>query len=60
MTGGYKINKDLELNRGYTLIIEGKYEEALRVYDEILKEDPKNTEALLKKGVCYYYLARRT
>jgi tetratricopeptide (TPR) repeat protein len=47
------------LNKAYALIIEGKYEEALTIYDSIINENPFNVEALLRKGICLYYLGRR-
>jgi tetratricopeptide (TPR) repeat protein len=56
---GLVLSVESELNKAYALIVEGKYEEALKTYDSIIAEKPYNTEALLRKGICLYYLGRR-
>ncbi len=57
--GGTLLSVESQLNKAYALIIEGKYEEALRTYDVILAQEPNNTEALLRKGICLFYLGRK-
>ncbi|MFN2433868.1 MAG: tetratricopeptide repeat protein [Nitrososphaeraceae archaeon] len=59
MPTGPIFNVESELNKGYGLIVEGKYDEALKTYDAIIAKEPYNTEALLRKGICLFYLGRR-
>ncbi len=55
-----KIDIDLphetNLHLAHLMIIEGKYEEALDIYDRILEKEPKNLNALINKGVTLFRL----
>lgn len=53
---GPELDVQTEMNKAYTLIVGEKYEEALKTYDAIIARDPYNTEAMLNKGICLYYL----
>lgn len=46
------------LNYGGVMALAGKYEEAIACFDEVLKTDPDNTEALNRKSYCYWQLNR--
>ena len=59
LTTGPVLDVQSELNKAYALIIEGKYKEALKVYDTITSKDQYNTEAWLRKGICLFYLGRK-
>ena len=39
--------------KGFSLINEGKYDNAIKIFDEILDTDPRHTDALLKKGIAF-------
>ena len=56
---GPVLSVESELNKAYALVVEGKYEEALTIYDSIIAEKPYSTEALLRKGISLYYLGRK-
>ena len=43
-------------NNGLTSYYEGKYEEAIQWYDEVLDIDPTREDALYNKGLAFYYL----
>lgn len=58
-TSGSQLDVQSELNKAYALIIEGKYKEALQIYDNITSQDQFNTEAWLRKGICLFYLGRK-
>jgi tetratricopeptide (TPR) repeat protein len=59
LSTGAILDVQSELNKAYALIVEGKYKEALKIYDAILSTDPYNTEAWLRKGICLFYLGRK-
>ena len=39
------------LSKAFDLSEDGKFEEAIQYYDQVLKKDPKNVKALIDKGV---------
>ena len=45
----YDTGEDLDL--AYLMTIEGRYEQALDIYDRILSREPENTKALISKGI---------
>jgi|TARA_B100001964_G_scaffold181083_1_gene200205 tetratricopeptide (TPR) repeat protein len=44
-------NKKDIFKEGYNLYKLGKFEEAIKCYDEVLKIDPKDIDALNNKGI---------
>lgn len=46
------------LNKGNEYFLKELHDEALKVYDEVLKINPHCHEALNNKGVCLYYLGK--
>ncbi len=48
----------LDMFNGSELISQGKYEEAINLYDLTLGVDPNNTDALHDKGVALHYLGK--
>ncbi|XP_057964310.1 suppressor of RPS4-RLD 1 [Malania oleifera] len=49
------ISVDFRLSRGIALVNEGKYPQALSIFDQILKEDPSYLEALIGRGTAYAF-----
>ena len=45
-----------KLDKAFSLSMEGDYEEALSICDDILKNNPKNSGALYEKGIFLYEL----
>lgn len=45
-------------NKALALDKSGKYEEAIELYDKILKTDPDHIKALRKKGIALYFLGK--
>lgn len=50
--------KDLEIEKARIMMAEKKYEDAIRVYQDVLKEDPKNAVVLNMTGIAYLNISR--
>ncbi|KAL8124980.1 hypothetical protein AgCh_012596 [Apium graveolens] len=49
------INVDFRLSRGIAQVNEGKYNHAISIFDQILREDPNYPEALIGRGTAYAF-----
>ncbi|KAI3871831.1 hypothetical protein MKX03_027738 [Papaver bracteatum] len=49
------ISLDFRLSRGITQVNEGKYAQAVSLFDQILKENPNYPEALVGRGTAYAF-----
>ncbi|KAL1824253.1 hypothetical protein ACET3Z_011031 [Daucus carota] len=49
------INVDFRLSRGIAQVNEGKYNHAISIFDQILREDPTYPEALIGRGTAYAF-----
>ncbi|MQL94814.1 hypothetical protein Taro_027474, partial [Colocasia esculenta] len=49
------INLDFRLSRGIAQVNEGKYDDAISIFDQILKDDPMSPEALIGRGTAYAF-----
>ncbi|XP_038883616.1 suppressor of RPS4-RLD 1 [Benincasa hispida] len=49
------ISVDFRLSRGIAEVNEGKYANAISIFDQILKEDPSYPEALIGRGTAYAF-----
>ncbi|KAK6923111.1 Tetratricopeptide repeat [Dillenia turbinata] len=49
------ISLDLRLSRGIAQVNEGKYANAITIFNQILKEDPNYPEALIGRGTAYAF-----
>jgi tetratricopeptide (TPR) repeat protein len=50
--------KDVQIEKARILMAEKKYEGAIQIYQEVLKEDPKNAVLLNMTGIAYLNLSR--
>lgn len=49
------INVDFRLSRGIAEVNEGKYNHAMSIFDQILREEPTYPEALIGRGTAYAF-----
>ncbi|CAD5169559.1 unnamed protein product [Musa acuminata subsp. malaccensis] len=49
------ISLDLRLSRGISQVNEGNYDQALSIFDQILRETPEYPEALIGRGTAYAF-----
>ncbi|XP_077214890.1 tetratricopeptide repeat (TPR)-like superfamily protein [Tasmannia lanceolata] len=49
------IGLDFRLSRGIAQVNEGKYDKAVSIFDQILKENPTSSEALIGRGTAYAF-----
>lgn len=49
------ISVDFRLSRGIAQVNEGKYAQAVSIFDQILREDPNYPEALIGRGTAYAF-----
>lgn len=52
---GNTINLDIRLSRGIAQVNEGKYSDAISIFDQVLSENPKYAEALIGRGTAYAF-----
>ncbi|KAG1339183.1 putative protein SLOW GREEN 1, chloroplastic [Cocos nucifera] len=51
--------RDFKLLVAQIRVIEGKYEEALKIYDELVKEEPRDFRPYLCQGIIYTLLRKK-
>ncbi|KAG9440274.1 hypothetical protein H6P81_020439 [Aristolochia fimbriata] len=49
------ISLDLRLSRGIAKVNEGKYDQAITIFDQILRDNPAYSEALIGRGTAYAF-----
>uniref|UniRef100_A0A1D1YH34 Tetratricopeptide repeat protein 13 n=2 Tax=Anthurium amnicola TaxID=1678845 RepID=A0A1D1YH34_9ARAE len=49
------ISLDFRLSRGIAQVNEGKYDDAVSIFDQILRDDPTSPEALIGRGTAYAF-----
>lgn len=49
------ISLDLRLSRGIGMVNNGKYEQAVSVFDQVIQDTPDSVEALLGRGTAYAF-----
>lgn len=49
------ISLDLRLSRGIAQVNEGRYDQAVSIFDQILRENPSYPEALIGRGTAYAF-----
>ncbi|CAH9089930.1 unnamed protein product [Cuscuta epithymum] len=49
------VTLDLRLSRGVAQVNEGRYADAISIFDQILDEDPRYPEALIGRGTAYAF-----
>ncbi|KAL0926810.1 hypothetical protein M5K25_003061 [Dendrobium thyrsiflorum] len=52
---GNTLNLDIRLSRGIAQVNEGKYVDAISIFDQVLSENPKYAEALIGRGTAYAF-----
>lgn len=51
--------RDLKLLKAQVKVCEGKYEEAIRVYEELVKEEPRDFRPYLCEGIVYSLMMKK-
>lgn len=49
------ISLDLRLSRGIGMVNNGKYEQAVSIFDQVIRDTPNSVEALLGRGTAYAF-----
>lgn len=49
------ISLDLRLSRGIGMVNNGKYQQAVTIFDQVIRDNPNSVEALLGRGTAYAF-----